>query len=107
MLFQKVVRGAFVLETDVTIKQGNAATLMFGATTFDATNIGRGNGQYLLWPGIYTEYSGKTVAIKLFKDGYRRLWGNNIIKGGTIAATDVDAREADSSSPRGDGRKKN
>ncbi len=35
---------------------------------------------------------GKTVAIKLFQDGTGGL-GNNIIKGGTIAATDVDTEK--------------
>ena len=49
--------GAFVLETDVTIKQGNAATLMFGATTFDATNIGRGTDNTFF--GL--EFSGMSI----------------------------------------------
>lgn len=84
--------GAFVLETDVTIKQGNAATLMFGATTFDATNIGRGTDNTFFGLEFTRNVNNKTVAIKLFQDGTGGL-GNNIIQGGTIAATDVDTEK--------------
>ncbi|MBC8571450.1 GH32 C-terminal domain-containing protein, partial [Zongyangia hominis] len=82
---------AFTLEADVTFLQGNTATMMFGAGTSDATNVGNGTDNAFFGLEFTRDVSAKTVVIKLFEDGPSgQVLGNNIIPGKTYMAKDVD-----------------